>query len=129
MSERESYYNILEKSQKGNGDITNWLVWFLGSFARAIGRSVTILVGVFMRAEFWSKHEDVILSERQKKVINRVLEEGPSRFEGGLTTRKFASIGKISRATAFKELDQHVELGILSRDGKGLSVTYQLILR
>lgn len=59
--------------------------------------------GVFMRAEFWSKHEDVQLSERQKKVISRVLEEWPSGFEDGLTTRKYASIGNTSRATAFRE--------------------------
>ncbi|ABQ27238.1 Fic family protein [Geotalea uraniireducens] len=126
MAERETYYTILENTQKGNGDITDWLVWFLGCFARAIERSETILAGVFMRAEFWRKHAEVTLSDRQKKVINRVLEEGPSGFEGGLTTRKYASIGKVSRATAFRELDQLVELGILKRSGKGRSVSYEL---
>lgn len=126
MNDRESYYAILEETQKGTGDITAWLSWFLGCFARAIGRSETILAGVFMRAEFWRDHADISLSERQKKVINRVLEEGADGFEGGLTTRKYASIGKTSRATAFRELDHLVELGILSRTGKGRSVHYEL---
>ncbi|ABQ27240.1 Fic family protein [Geotalea uraniireducens] len=64
MAERETYYTILENTQKGNGDITDWLVWFLECFARAIERSETILAGVFMRAEFWRKHAEVTLSER-----------------------------------------------------------------
>lgn len=127
MAEREAYYDVLEKTQKGSGDITEWLLWFLGCFARAIDRSETVLSGVFMRAEFWRKHEESKISDRQKKVINRVLEEGPAGFEGGLTTRKYASIGKTSRATAFRELDQLVEMGILKRSGKGRSVCYELV--
>lgn len=126
MTDRESYYTILENAQKGTSDITAWLSWFLGCFARAIERSETILAGVFMRAEFWRNHAEVNLTERQKKVLNRVLEEGPDGFEGGLTTRKYASIGKTSRATAFRELNQLVEVGIVTRIGKGRSVHYGL---
>jgi len=126
MSEREAYYGILEKTQKGSCDVTGWLVWFLGCFARAIRHSDDLLNGVFAKAEFWRTHAQDKLTERQKKVINRLLDAGPDGFEGGLTTQKFASMTHCSRVTAYRELDQLSELGILKRDGQGRAVKYEL---
>jgi Fic family protein len=128
MTEREGYYDILENTQKGSGDVTEWLVWFLGCFARAIERSEDIMNGVFSKAEFWKIHAQDQLTERQKKVINRLLDEGPEGFEGGLTTKKYASMTHTSRATAFRELDQLLELVILKRIGQGRAVRYELTL-
>lgn len=126
MADREEYYDILERSQKGSCDITPWLLWFLGCFTRAIRRSEDILDGVFTRSEFWRTHDHLQLTDRQKKVINRLLEEVPGGFEGGLTTKKYASMTHTSKGTAFRELDQLYEWGILQRIGKGRSVHYEL---
>jgi Fic family protein len=126
MAERESYYDILERSQKGTCDITEWLAWFLGCFARAIGSSEDILNGVFSKSEFWRTHAQEKLTDRQNKVINRLLDEGPGGFEGGMTTQKYASMTHCSRATAFRELDHLTELGILRREGQGRGVRYEL---
>jgi Fic family protein len=126
MSEREDYYNILEKTQKGSCDVTGWLVWFLGCYARAIKHSDDLLNGVFSKAEFWRTHAQDKLTDRQKKVINRLLDAGPDGFEGGLTTQKFASMTHCSRVTAYRELDQLHVMGILKRVGQGRSVRYEL---
>lgn len=126
MAERDEYYDVLEKTQKGTCDVTEWLAWFLGCYARAITRSDDIMKGVFSKSEFWRIHSQNRLNERQKKVINRLLDEGPGGFEGGLTTRKYASMAHCSRATAFRELDQLFEMGIVARVGKGRSVRYEL---
>ena len=126
LAEREGYYAILEKTQKGSGDITDWLVWFMGCFARAIEKSEDIMNGVFSKSEFWQQHAQENLTERQKKVINRLLDAGVEGFAGGMTTQKYASMTHISRATAFRELDQLLELGILKRVGQGRSVRYEL---
>lgn len=128
MSEREDYYNILEKTQKGSCDVTGWLVWFLGCYARAIKHSDDMLNGVFSKAEFWRTHAQDKLTDRQKKVINRLLDAGPDGFEGGLTTQKFASMTHCSRVTAYRELDQLHVLGILERVGQGRAVRYELKL-
>jgi Fic family protein len=127
MAEREGYYDILESVQKGTCDISAWLAWFLGCFARAIERSDEILNGVFSKSEFWRKHAQDKLTDRQKKVINRLLDEGPGGFEGGLTTQKYLSMTHCSRATAFRELDQLTELGTLRRIGQGRAVRYELV--
>lgn len=129
MADREEYYDILEQCQKGGCDITPWLVWFFRCFSRAIRRSEGILDGVFSRCEFWRQYDHLQLTDRQKKVITRLLEEGPGGFEGGLTTKKYASMTHTSKGTAFRELDQLYAWGMLERVGKGRSVRYQLPTR
>lgn len=127
MTERGVYYDILERCQKGNGDITEWLTWFLGCFCRAIGRSGKLLATILEKAAFWKSHAQAALSERQRKAINRLLDAGRGGFEGGLTTRKYVSLTGVSRATAFREMDQLVKLGILKQNpGRGRSVSYDL---
>jgi Fic family protein len=128
MADRESYYNILEKTQKGSFDVTDWLVWFLKCFARAIERSEDIMHGAWSKAHFWRKCDQNKLSDRQKKAVNRLLDAGPEGFEGGMTTQKYTSMNHCSRATAFRELDQLLELGILARVGQGRAVRYELNL-
>lgn len=64
---RKAYYNILEKTQKGSMDITNWIVWFLETLLESIKSSEDILSGALRRAEFWQKHNNLTFNERQKK--------------------------------------------------------------
>jgi Fic family protein len=126
MADRESYYDILERTQQGTCDVTDWLVWFLKCFSRAIGRSEEVMSGAWSKANFWQQHDQFKLSERQKKVVNRLLDAGPEGFEGGMTTQKYASMTHCSRATAFRELDQLFEMGVFQRVGQGRAVRYQL---
>lgn len=125
MDERAAYYSVLEKCQRGSLDITDWIVWFLSCFTRSIIRSEEILSNVFTRAEFSRRPDILSLPERQRKALLRTLEPG---FEGGLTTRKYMSITNVSRATAFRELDELFDKGILRRTGQGRSAGYEVIL-
>lgn len=124
----DEYYAILEKCSKSDStDMTTWLVWFLECFQRAIQRSDKIIGNVLAKADFWQKHAQTELNERQKKVLNRILEVGPGNFKGGLTTRKYVSIAKVSRATAFREISDLLDKKILCQlPGKGRSVRYDL---
>ncbi|NQT22815.1 MAG: Fic family protein [Candidatus Omnitrophica bacterium] len=127
MKERESYYNILEKTQKGTLDITEWLEWFLLCYLRALEDSETAISKVLKKAEFWRVHAQTELNKNQRKVINKLLEVGPEGFEGGLTTRKYVSMTKTSRATAYRDIVDMVNKDILVRNkGKGRSVSYRL---
>ena len=128
MEEREEYYRILEKSSKNTSvDVTDWLVWFLGCYQRAIERSDKIIGHVLGKADFWQRHAQTIMNERQKKVVNRLLDAGREGFQGGLTTRKYVSMAKVSRATAFREISELLGKGILRQNpAKGRSVSYDL---
>ena len=129
MEERKGYYDILENCSKGSSvNVTKWLVWFLECFARAIQRSDKIIGNVLLKADFWQEHAQDELNERQKKVLNRILDAGSGGFEGGLTTRKYVSMTKASRATAFREISDMVDKKLLLQlKGKGRNVRYDLI--
>ena len=127
MKERKQYYDILEQCQKGDLDITAWLSWFLGCYTRALESAIQLVAKVLVKATFWQHFGHISLNERQRKVINLLLNAGIGGFEGGLTTRKYVSVAKTSRATAFREIDDLVEKGLLIQNPtKGRSTSYDL---
>lgn len=128
VKNREDYYTILENVQRRRVDVTEWFLWFLKCVADAIENSQDIISNVFKKAEFWKKHAQTQLNEKQRKVITKLLEAGSQGFSGGLTTRKYVSMAKVSRATAFREINDLLEKGILRHvAGKGRSVRYDII--
>jgi Fic family protein len=127
MAERDEYYRILEHSQKGDKDITSWLLWFTGCFKRALNNSEKLIADVLAKADFWRRNAQTPMSDRQRKAVNRLLDAGYEGFEGGLTTRKYVSMTKTSRATAYREISDLVIKGILKPNhGKGRNVSYSL---
>jgi Fic family protein len=128
MRMKEEYYEILEDAQRCRVDSTEWFLWFIKCVTAAVTHSRDIISGVFLRADFWNQHAQTELNERQKRVINRILEAGPGNFIGGLTTRKYVGIAKVSRATAFREIADMLDKKVLRQlSGKGRSVHYDLI--
>lgn len=113
--ERSAYYEILEQTQKGTMDITGWIVWFLGCLGRAIDGAQTVLSAVLAKARFWERVRHVSLNERQRIVLNRVLDG----FRGKLTTSKYAKLAKCSQDTALRDILRLVESGILVRNAEG----------
>lgn len=127
MEERNDYYDVLEACQKGSGDVTSWLKWYLECYTHAVEKAEKLIGNVLSKARFWQDHSQISISDRQRKVINRLLDAGKDGFEGGLTTRKYVSMAKVSRATAFREISELVENGFLiENSSKGRSVSYDL---
>jgi Fic family protein len=121
--ERDAYYEILERTQRGTLDVTDWLEWFLTCFSRAILRAQETLRGVLYKARFWERHGAQSLNQRQVKVLNRLLEG----FEGKLTTSKWAAICGCSQDSAYRDILDLVGRGILSKDSsRGRSASYSL---
>lgn len=122
--ERQDYYAALEATQKGDLDITAWLEWFLNCLDRAFDGAEATLGVVMRKARFWEALVGQTLSERQNKVINRLLDG----FEGKLTTSKWAALTKASADTALRDITDLVERGVLTKDeGGGRSTSYSLI--
>jgi len=122
--EREAYYEILETAQKGDLDITEWLMWFLACLARVFDGAGSALAGVLTKARFWEKHAADPLNDRQRDMLNRLLDG----FEGKLTSSKWAKIEKCSPDTALRDINDLLQRGILERDeGRGRSTSYSLM--
>lgn len=123
--ERNDYYNVLEHCQKGSLDIMEWLEWFLNCLKRAIAASEQTLETVLVKASFWKSHAGESFNDRQRKVINRLLDG----FEGKLTSSKWAKLTKCSQDTALRDISDLVNRKILAKDeAGGRSTSYALFL-
>jgi len=117
LEERRSYYEILEKTQSGRLDITEWLKWFLECLDRAILHSNQITNSALAKEFFWQdlNKKNVSLNQRQKKVLNKLLGD----FEGKLTREKWMKLTKASSRTALRDIHELIELGILEQEEAG----------
>ena len=123
--EHKEYYDILEHTQKGTMDITDWMEWFLGCLGSAIDGAQETLSEVLTKARFWERIRNVQLNDRQRTVINRLLDG----FEGKLTNSKYAALAKCSPDTALRDLLALVDSGVLVRGPEGgRSTSYSLKL-
>lgn len=121
--ETNAYYAILEQTQKGSLDITEWLGWFLGVLHRAIGLAQETLDAVLAKARFWQRWGSVSLNARQSKLLNRLLDG----FEGKLTSAKWAAIAKCSPDTALRDISDLLAKGLLKKsDAGGRATSYEL---
>jgi Fic family protein len=123
-AERRAYYEVLEISQQGGLDITPWLKWFLECLGRAMTRAEGTLAAVRRKAQVWQRIGTTPVTERQRKVINRLLDG----FEGPLTTSKYAKLTACSADTALRDIQALVAQGVLARnEGGGRSVSYRIV--
>ena len=121
--ERKTYCDMLESTQKGDLEITPWLLWFIGCLDRALDGAELILASVMRKARFWEAVAGQTLNERQRKVINRLLDG----FEGKLTNAKWAAFSKASSDTALRDINDLIQRGILVKDpAGGRSTSYSL---
>jgi Fic family protein len=121
--ERNRYYEILEMTQKGGLDITEWLLWFLQCLDRAFLATNDILANVLMKARFWEKNISVSLNSRQTKMLDRML----SGIDGKMTSSKWAKMAKCSKETAIRDIQDLINKGIvIKQDAGGRSTSYTL---
>ena len=124
--ERKAYYDILERTQKGHLDVTEWLRWFLHMLDQAVAHAHHSLDSVLHKARFWQHVSGASLNERQVKVLNRLLDG----FEGKLTSSKWAALAKCSTDTALRDINELVALGVLQRSQSGgRSTSYELLVQ
>jgi len=123
-AERKNYYEQLERQQRSTPEITGWLEWFLDCFGRTITNAQYNLENVLLKAKLWNKINQKTVSQRQRLIINRMLE---SNFEGYINTSKYAKLAKCSTDTALRDIQNLQSKGIfIQNPGGGRSVSYRL---
>lgn len=123
---RPDYYAALEAAQAFHHglDITPWLHWFLTQVAEACTQPEQIIQRSLAKGTFWARHQDKQINERQRKVLNRLLDAGPDGFDGGMTTRKVVALTHCSPITASRDLADLAASGCLIVVGAGRSTHY-----
>ena len=122
--ERKNYYDILEKTQKGSLNITEWLMWFLDCLERTLNAAEELLSVVIYKSRYWNWLKEKSLNERQKLMINKLLDG----LYGKLTTSKWAKIAKCSPDTALRDIQNLIIQGVLEKESVGgRSTNYTLL--
>ncbi|MCT4665504.1 MAG: Fic family protein [Flavobacteriales bacterium] len=125
-SDRKAYYLALKKAQKSN-QITDWLKYFIGVIIDAQKKSEELIHFTLKKAKLFDRHQESF-NTRQTKILKKMLEKGPEGFEGGMSAKKYMKITKTSKATATRDIQQLVKLGIFVAQGGGRSTSYSLHL-
>ena len=124
LIEKKNYYAILQKVQYSNGNITEWLDWFLNCLYRTLISTEETLKRVLHKTDFWERHKETAFNSRQRVMLNKLLDG----FEGKLKTSKWAKISKCSADTALRDIKDLIEKGILKQEQSGgRSTNYELI--
>ncbi len=123
--ERKAYYELLEKCQRGNLDISDWLEWFVNCMNKALDASNEALKDTFAKAQFWQNHQQTSLNERQRFMLNKLFDD----FFGSLSSSKWAKMAKTSPDTALRDIQDLINKGILIKDENagGRSTNYVLL--
>ncbi len=125
-TDRKSYYQILEQQQRGDLDVTPWIVWFLSCLTRAIDRSELVMETVFHKADLWQALRSYPTNDRQRRVLNRMFED----FKGFMSTSKYAKLAKYSADTALRDIKDLIKAGVLiQNERRGRSTSYRLASR
>ncbi len=124
LESRKGYYDALNAAQRGTGDATNWVVWFAQQYSLACERSSQVIDRAIEKARFWADHAKLELNERQRKVLQRLLDDGDGGFLGGLNAEKYTRITGTSKPSATRDLADLVRAGLLWTTGQGKAVRY-----
>lgn len=112
---KKQYYDVLERTQKGDLDVTEWVLWFLKCIESAVTGALDSIGNVLRKARYWDRFSGVEINERQRKVINRLWDG----FDGKLTTSKWAKICHCSQDTALRDINDLISKGMLTRGEEG----------
>lgn len=124
LNKRNSYYQHLEEAQKGGLDVTAWIMWFLETLKKAVETALDKTERVVMKKKFWDVYQDLPLNDRQRKVLNMLLDG----FEGKLNSSKWYKINHCSQDTATRDINDLIHKGILRKtDDGGRSTNYELV--
>jgi Fic family protein len=126
---RKEYYLALERAQTGTMDVTQWVTWFLNAVALACIESQKVVNNALCKASFWQMAARINLNDRQRKILNRLIESGDGGFLGGMTAEKYSKITGASKATATRDLVSLLEAKLLVTTGQGRATRYAVAVQ
>ena len=113
--DKNHYYEILERMQHGDGDLTEWLVWYMQKLVDALDEADTIVTTILNKSFFWQKASAVPMTERQTQMLNLFLDG----YEAKITSKTWATLAKCSKDTAIRDIQNLVDKNILIEDIPG----------
>lgn len=128
LTSRGAYYDALNQAQRGHCDVTAWVMWFASQFASASAYTGALIDAAIQKSQVWARQAGLAINERQRKVLQRLLDAGDGGFEGGLNAEKYMKMTGASKATATRDLAALLAAGSLWTVGQGKALKYYLAM-
>tara|TARA_R110002020_G_scaffold222564_1_gene431416 strand:- start:1719 stop:2822 length:1104 start_codon:yes stop_codon:yes gene_type:complete len=122
--DKQAYYKALKNAQQSN-EITDWIIYFVDTVLEAQSQAEELVSFTLRKARFFDRYRNS-LNERQLKVVNRMLDEEPEGFKGGMTAKKYIALTKTSKATATRDLQDLAAKKLFIPKGEGRSTRYEI---
>lgn len=126
LASRRAYHDALNRAQCGSGDVTDWVCWFVAQISAACQQSSHVMDQAIAKGRFWAEHAALALNARQRKVLQRLLDDGDGGFLGGLNADKYMKLTGASKATATRDLAHLLANRVLWTTGQGKALRYYL---
>lgn len=126
MINRSAYYDALNLAQRGTTDVSAWVMWFATTFTSACRYAAQLIDQAIKKGQFWHEHAQKDINPRQRKILQRLLDDGDAGFIGGLNVEKYAKMTSASKATATRDLTQLVANQMLFSKGQGKALRYYI---
>lgn len=124
LAQRKGYYAALQSAQHGGADVSGWVLWFVQQYQQACEHTGSLIQVAMEKSRFWAQHAAVVLNARQRKVVQRLLDDGDGGFLGGLNAQKYLKMTGASKATATRDMAQLVQQDLLFTRGQGKALRY-----
>lgn len=124
LAQRRGYYDALQAAQHGGTDVSAWVLWFVQQYLHACDHTGSLIQVALDKSRFWTLHATTELNARQRKVVQRLLDDGDGGFLGGLNAEKYIKMTRTSKATATRDLAHLVNEGLLFTRGQGKALRY-----
>ena len=129
---RKNYYDKLESTQNlldnPNIECSLWIEWYLEMFNNSLEETLNIINKVIVKTKFWDRVRDISLKTRQLKVLRKLLDYNEGEFKGGLTSKKYVAMTKVSIATAKRDIQELIKYGCIYQieGSHGRNIKYAL---
>jgi Fic family protein len=128
LENRAGYYRILEQSQRGDLDVSDWIMWFLQTLNISLQAAHKKIDATFVKKRFWQRFAEEAFLPEQRKVLNRLLDGGEQGFEEGINAGQYQKVAKVSKASATRHLTDLLNKGCVQKTaGGGRSTRYKIV--
>ncbi len=115
LDNRADYYRILEQTQRGDLDITEWILWFLQTLNQSVQKANASIDATLNKKRFWQTFAEENFLAEQRKVLNRLLDGDEKGFAEGISAAQYQKVTKVSKASATRHLTDLLNKGCLQK--------------
>lgn len=113
---REQYFSILNKVQRSNGNITEWILWYLRMLQAAMEKTLQALENTANRIRFQQRFAKTALDIREQMIVDAAM---TGRLPQHFSAKEVGALLGASHDTALRAIQSLIAKGVFKAATKG----------